>query len=267
MGIRITQPGESKAAAQAGTAIGKGKRAEEDRARAEREQARAAQMAAQQEARKAAMQWEQEKMAFRSQQDFQKELRDKQRTIDMEGRAKDWEVEKMALRSQQEFADELKKTQSIKDEATTEIKALLDGERTGKWMRNEIEDKLQQAYFREETGTRGYAGDFKDNNYRDAENRRGSMENLLGYKGLPLPELEQEITQIENLTPEMIERAGLDPEDFPGVKTTNYEVGSIIDAPDGSKYRVVGFAEDGEPLVEPVSAKNKYGGYGASGSF
>ena len=78
MGIRKEQPGAAKAAAKTGLTIGKGKRAEEDRARGEREQARAQQRAAQQEARQAAMEWEATKMRMRSEQDFQQELATKQ---------------------------------------------------------------------------------------------------------------------------------------------------------------------------------------------
>ncbi len=114
MGIRLEQPGAAKAAAGAGAAIGKGKRAEEDRARAEREQARAQQIAAQQEARKAAMKWEQEKMAMRSQQDFQQELTAKQWEFEKFNRAKAWEIDKLEIRSRMDFEqDEKKRIQEI----------------------------------------------------------------------------------------------------------------------------------------------------------
>lgn len=57
MGIRREQPGAAKAAAAAGTIVGRAKRAEEDRARAEREQARAAAEAMQRQARQDEMKW------------------------------------------------------------------------------------------------------------------------------------------------------------------------------------------------------------------
>ncbi len=103
MAIRKEQPGASVAAAQAGLAIGKGKRAEEDRARAEREQARAQQIAAQQSARQAAMEWEQQKMLLNSQQDFAHEMRMRQAGLDKEARAEEWQTEKMEMTSRFDF--------------------------------------------------------------------------------------------------------------------------------------------------------------------
>lgn len=118
MPIRIEQPGAAKAAAKAGVAIGKGKRAEEDRARAEREQARAQQVAAQQSARKAALEWEQQKMLFNSQQDFAHEMRMKQSQLEKEARAEEWQVEKMELASRMDFEQDEKERLRIKAEYT-----------------------------------------------------------------------------------------------------------------------------------------------------
>ena len=108
MGIRKEQPGAAKAAAQAGLAIGKGKRAEEDRARTEREQARAQQIAVQQSARQAALEWEQQKMLLNSQQDFAHEMRMRQAQLDKEARAEEWQTEKMELVSKFDFEQEEK---------------------------------------------------------------------------------------------------------------------------------------------------------------
>jgi len=116
MAIRITQPGEAKAAATAGAMIGKGKRAEEDRARAEREQARAQQMAAQQAARQAALEWEQQKMMLNSQQDFAHEMRMRQVGLEAEARAREWQVEKMELASRMDFEQEEKERLRVKAE-------------------------------------------------------------------------------------------------------------------------------------------------------
>ena len=121
MAITIQQPGAAKAAAAAGTAIGKGQRAKEDRARAEREQitttqqvARAAQRADQQKAQQVAMDWELQKMQMRSQQEFEQELRDKQREFDKFNRAKDWDLEKLELRSHIDFEmEEKERTEKI----------------------------------------------------------------------------------------------------------------------------------------------------------
>lgn len=108
MAITIRQPGEAKVAAQAGAIIGKGKRAEENRARGEREQARVQQIQAQQEARQAAMEWDLQKMLLNSQQDFAHEMRMRQAGLDAEARAREWQVEKMEIASKMDFAEEEK---------------------------------------------------------------------------------------------------------------------------------------------------------------
>lgn len=116
MAIKITQPGEAAAAAKAGATIGRGKRAEEDRARAEREQARTDQIAAQQAARKAAMEWEQQKMLLNSQQDFAHEMRMRQADLEKEARAKEWATEKMEMASRFDFEQDEKERIRVKAE-------------------------------------------------------------------------------------------------------------------------------------------------------
>jgi len=116
MAIKITQPGQAKAAAQAGAIIGKGKRAEEERARVEREQARAQQIAAQQAARQAALDWERQKMLLNSQQDFAHEMRMRQAGLDAEARAQEWQVEKMEIASRMDFEQEEQERLRIKAE-------------------------------------------------------------------------------------------------------------------------------------------------------
>lgn len=106
MAIRIEQPGAAKAAAAAGTAIGKGQRAKEDRASAERKQAQTAQRAAQQKTQQVAMDWELQKMQMRSQQEFEQELADKQWDYERFNRAKAWDIEKLELRSRMDFQQE-----------------------------------------------------------------------------------------------------------------------------------------------------------------
>lgn len=106
MGVKITQPGEAKAAAETGAIVGKGRRAEKEEARAERERARTQQIAAQQAARKAALDWEQKKMQMRSEQDFQQELAAKQWDYEKFNRAKAWELDKLEMRSRIDFEKE-----------------------------------------------------------------------------------------------------------------------------------------------------------------
>lgn len=118
MAIKITQPGEAKAAAQAGIAVGKAKGAEREEARAEREQARGEQIAARQAARKAALEWEQQKMLLNSQQDFAHEMRMRQAQLDKEARAQEWQVEKMELASRIDFEQDEKERIRRKAEYT-----------------------------------------------------------------------------------------------------------------------------------------------------
>jgi hypothetical protein len=103
MGIEIRQPGEAKAAATAGTMIGRAERAKEERARTEREQEQATQMAFQERARQVAMDWELQKMVLNSQQDFAQEQRLRQVELEKEARAREWEYEKMELASRIDF--------------------------------------------------------------------------------------------------------------------------------------------------------------------
>lgn len=108
MPIVKRQPGEAAAAAKAGAMIGAGKRKEKEQARAEREQARGEQIAAQQSARKAAIEWEQQKMLLNSQQDFAHEMRIRQAGLDKEARAQEWQTEKMELASRFDFEQDEK---------------------------------------------------------------------------------------------------------------------------------------------------------------
>lgn len=92
MPITKKQPGEAAGVAAAGNIVGQAQRAEEERAKAER-----------QRARQIAMDWEMQKMMLNSQQDFAHEMRMKQAELDKEGRAKEWEVEKAEIASKMDF--------------------------------------------------------------------------------------------------------------------------------------------------------------------
>lgn len=124
MAIVKRQPGEAKAAAQAGAVIGAGQRATEERARAERAERQKEQIAAQREQRKAAMKWELKKMQMRSEQDFQQELADRQWDFEKYNRAKAWEIEKMELTSQLDFEKEEKKRSQRMEEGEIGLKQI-----------------------------------------------------------------------------------------------------------------------------------------------
>jgi multidrug efflux pump subunit AcrA (membrane-fusion protein) len=146
MPIRIEQPGAAKAAAQAGIAIGRGKRAEEERARAEREQARAQQIAAQQAARKAAIEWEQQKMLLNSQQDFAHEMRIRQAGLDAEARSREWQVEKMELASRIDFEQDEKERIRRKAEYTAGRDSINDNENLTDGQKNMANFLLSTKY-------------------------------------------------------------------------------------------------------------------------
>ncbi len=248
MGIRLEQPGAAAAAAGAGAAIGKAKRAEEDRARAEREQARAQQISAQQEARKAAMKWEQEKMAMRSQQDFQQELTAKQWEFEKFNRAKAWEIDKMELSSRMDFErDEKKRAQ--------EIDAFINGVESIK-KSDTIDDEGKKR------ALHNWA-----NKYPDVEDAA----QYLGYAAPQKPpsgvrqkgEIEAAY-ELEGYTPDDLRELGLDPADFPGIG--EYGLGQIVSTPQGD-MEIVGFDEDGEPLVESVKKAPSFRGRGAGGGW
>lgn len=118
MGIEIRQPGEAKAAAQAGKAIGKSEKAKREQSIKLQQEQEAMQIAAQQKARRAALEWEQQKMALNSQQDFAHEMRMRQARLDAEARAREWEVEKMELHSRMDFEQEEKERIHRKAEYT-----------------------------------------------------------------------------------------------------------------------------------------------------
>jgi hypothetical protein len=270
MGIKITQPGEAAAAAKAGSMIGAGKRAEKEQARAEREQARADQIAAQQQARKAALQWEQEKMLLNSQQDFAHEMRMRQAQLDKEARAQEWEVEKMEMASRLDFEQEERERQRDNAMWAAGDKAIDESDmpdvekaraRFRNWQKHPDAPGAQEdSGFKEETKD-------IDPNIR----RRKELEAVVGPefgRALSLQELEEE-AGIDDLSPEEITELGLDPDDFPDVGIeTEYKLGQIIPTPQGN-MEIVGFYPDGEPAVEPTSfaegGGREFGGTEAAG--
>ena len=152
MGIRKEQPGAAKAAAKAGITIGKGKKAEEGRARAEREQARAQQRAAQQEARQAAMEWEATKMRMRSEQDFQQELSERQWEFEKFNRAKAWDIEKMEIASRNDFQQEEQERAEKIAKTAAGLKAI--DESTDVYLTPEAKEEAKYQFkFKQETGS------------------------------------------------------------------------------------------------------------------
>lgn len=111
MGIRREQPGAAKAAATTGTLIGTAQKAEESRAAARQKASQERQIKASEDAQARAMQWESDKMAMRSAQDFQEELRKEQFQLDKVQRAREWDVEKMEIASRLDFERKEKQRQ------------------------------------------------------------------------------------------------------------------------------------------------------------
>lgn len=157
MGIRKEQPGASKAAATAGIAIGESQKAIREQALAAQKQAQQATLKAREASEQRAMQWEVEKMQFRSQQDFEQELRRNQFSYDRENRAQEWDIEKMTLASQADFErEERKRNQSI-TEGENGLAALKRYVEAGKgtWDQPEIRDAKIKYQFQAEGSPEG----------------------------------------------------------------------------------------------------------------
>ncbi len=288
MGIRKEQPGAAKAAAKTGLTIGKGKRAEEDRARGEREQARTQQRAAQQEARQAAMEWEATKMRMRSEQDFQQELAAKQWDYEKFNRAKAWDIEKMEIASRNDFQQEEQDRSEKMAKTAAGLKAIDESnniyptpeakekakfdfrfkQEHGSYPPRQIQERQERAEFGikpwwtdPEVADSPEAVAAREKAFRVPEDKPLSATRQVG-------EIEAQF-ELEGYTPQDLRELGLDPEDFPGIgeEGGQYTIGQVIPTPQGD-MTVVGFDDDGEPLVELVRKKrNEYDGYGATGSF
>ncbi len=136
MGIEKRQPGAAKAAAAAGTVIGTAAREKEDRARVEREQARADQEAAQRQARQTAMKWDLQKMQITSERAFERELRQEDYQLAAEDRAAAWQIEKLELTSRMDFEMEQKEYVRDIDRAQVVVDAY---EKEGREGRTDLE--------------------------------------------------------------------------------------------------------------------------------
>jgi hypothetical protein len=245
MAIRIEQPGAAKAAAKAGAIIGKGKRAEEERARAEREQAQKAQ----EKARQAALEWEQKKMQMRSEQAFQQELADKQWDYEKFNRARAWDIEKMEMRSRLDFEKEEKKRAERDAKYEAGDRAIVESDNIYPTPEAKEEARWKWWY----------------------KNQTGLYPPVAPKAERP-PSKRTQVSEIEAArelditTPEELRELGLDPADFPGVgrevtpeEVSGYEVGQLVSTPQGD-MTIVGFDDDGEPLVESVYSPRPGGG-------
>ncbi len=115
MAIRKEQPGAAKAAAAAGTAIGESQKAIREQAITAQKQSQQATLKAREASEQRAMQWEVDKMQFRSQQDFEQELRRNQFSYDRENRAQEWDIEKAEIASRMDFERDEKERQTRLD--------------------------------------------------------------------------------------------------------------------------------------------------------
>jgi len=246
MAIRITQPGEVKAAATAGAMIGKGKRAEEDRARAEREQARAQQMAAQQAARQAALEWEQQKMMLNSQQDFAHEMRMRQVGLEAEARAREWQVEKMELASRMDFEQEEKERLRVKAEYAA-------GRDTLDKKKEEMPDgEYERALFRYDTiyAAKGVPAAVEGLGFYEQKQdpnikRRKELEAIVSPefgRAMSITELEEEARSLGYASEDLTE-LGLDSADFPGVRGSISQSVFGEGEPTEAELRVLGTRE------------------------
>jgi hypothetical protein len=146
MGIERRQPGAAKAAATAGVVIGKAGREKEDRARVERQQARADAEAAQKKARQVAMDWELQKLTITSQRAFERELRVEDYRLLAEDRAAEGAIERIEFSKDLDFQyKEKERTRKI-SEFDNQITAMNKAADDGQIDRNDFawQDKMTQ---------------------------------------------------------------------------------------------------------------------------
>ncbi len=115
MAIRKEQKGAARAAAAAGTVIGESQKAIREQAIAAQQASQQATLKAREASEQRAMQWEVDKMQFRSQQDFEQELRRNQFSYDRENRAQEWDIEKAEIASRMDFERDEKERQTRLD--------------------------------------------------------------------------------------------------------------------------------------------------------
>lgn len=210
MPIVKRQPGEAKAAATAGKVIGEAEKAKRQQAIALEREQRSSQLAAQ----KRAMDWEAEKMAMRSQQDFQQELADKQWEFEKFNRAKQWDIEKMEMRSRLDFEQEEKGRQKRIDSEDAKILALDRAEETGTHSKEALAPYRAQAEMNKEIakagGTRTAPLIRPDKPVRppSATRQVGEMEALF---------------ELQGYTQQDVIEAGGDPAGFPGIGGEGFE--------------------------------------------
>lgn len=203
MPITLRQPGGAKAAAAAGSIIGKAQRAEEDRARTEREQVRKTEDKARMKAQETAMAWELQKMQMRSQKEFEKELRQYDYQLMRDDRAEMWTVEKMEMASRMDFEREEQERQQnlsrIDAKILTLKKAKDDGQFTGREPEYKamVFDLEQQQY-----GIKNPRALPKEPKPRSAASQVSEIDATL---------------ELEGYTQQDLIDAGLDPTDFPGI--------------------------------------------------
>jgi hypothetical protein len=256
MAIVLRQKGEAALVAKAGKAISRQREAEKTQARAERQEQQAIQLAERRRAEQAARDWELEKMRLRSQQDFQQELATKQWDYEKFNRAKAWEIEKMEIASRNDFEQEEKERVEKHAKWAAGDKAIVESDDI--YPTPEAKERARWEWkYKSETGL------YPPRQQRPVTERE-KMEEFVGSIGreMGLPELREEAMAAGYVPPE------LSSEDVPGIgDKSGYELGQVISTPEGD-MEITGFDEDGEPLVDPVGNKrNKYGGYGATGSF
>jgi len=251
MAIRIEQPGASESAARAGSIIGKGQRAAEDRARAEREMVRKEEEKARAKAQKVSLEWELQKMADQSRRAYEREMRQEDYRLAAEDRAAAWEIEKMELTSRHDFEQEEQERMQNLARIDAKILALKKAQEDKQFTGREPE--YQSMLFNLEQqkygikNPRALAKEAKPRSAASQVSEINATYELQGY------------------TAEDLREAGLDPDDFPGIATneSGYSIGQIVATPKGN-VRITGFDADGEPeaeLITPANTRNISGAF------
>lgn len=276
MSIVIRPKGEARAAAEAGKIIGK--------AEAKRQQQ---QIDAELASQKKAQEWELEKLALRSQQDFQHELRLRQINLEKEARAEEWEIEKMQRASLLDFEMEEKERLKKLEEITNSINAIQKEIDSGHTADDDPTIKarltnLQLQYDAVKTGTKPLTLDklkstggkfgvtpwYMNPQYANtpaAMATRQRAEQVEKYSDRPwylnpanindpdaiAAQKEHGIFLSDTQRAEMMSGTNVIDELLGRVEETDYSVGQTI-VRAGKKWKIVGFDTDGEPLVEEI---------------
>jgi hypothetical protein len=241
MSIRIEQPGLAELYGKAGTIIGQAQRAKEREERASRRMEMLQEFELRKESERLSHQLALDRLRLGAQ-------------MQLEGqqRAMAWDIEKKEIASRLDFQRKEQARQKQLDQIDTSIEAIKKEKEAGRI----DEATANRLILHQEISKAGIDIPPSLIQPRQAQGmtERERLADIVGpgiARDLSLPDLKEEAESLGYFSPAAIEQTGLGSEDFGA--TVDYEIGQVIPV-QGQNYQVVGFDEDGEPLVEPVAA-------------